>query len=113
MSNWKETIEFINKKDDFKGVNYYNWFSPKEVKDEVYDYSFYSPSTIHTYFRVLVLLKYIHRIDQGKYIKIREIPTNLSFSVAKKYAYSVDPTQIDRYVKILMIKEKMQQNINI
>lgn len=106
---WKETIDYINKKNDYKGVNYYNWFSPKEIKDEIYGYSFYTTGTINSYFRTLVILGYIYRIDQGKYIKIRDVPTYLSYSVAKKFAYSIDPKMIDRYIKILMIKQKMNQ----
>lgn len=114
MTNyWKETIEFINKKDDYKGVNYYNSFSPKDIKNEIYGYSFYSTGTVNSYFRTLVILGYIYRIDQGKYIKVRDIPTNLSYSVAKKFAYSIEPKLIDRYLKILMIKENMKHNINI
>jgi hypothetical protein len=90
MNNyWKDTIEYINKKHDFKGENFYNWFSPKEVKDEIYGYCFYAPSTIHSYFRVLVMLGYIHRIDTGKYIKIRDIPTILSFSAARNFRHVI------------------------
>lgn len=105
---WKETIDYINKKDDYNGVNYYNWFSPKDIKDEIYISSFHSTGTINSYFRTLVLNGFIHRINQGKYIKVRDIPTNLSYGVAKIFAYSKDPKIIDRYIKILMIKQKVK-----
>ena len=95
-SNWSEMIKYLNNRDDEYA------FTPSDIKNHLYNDSV----TINSYVRVLMLCEYINRVGHGLYRLNKEIPADLSYVNAKKYAYTT-PEQRVRLLKILDIKNKI------
>lgn len=96
-SNWSEMIKYLNNRDDEYE------FTPLDIKKHLHNNSI----TINSYVRILMLHEYINRVDRGLYKLNKEIPCDLLYTKAKKYAY-MTPEQRIRLQKIKKIKNKIK-----
>lgn len=79
MSKIKKVIDYIN--------NTNTHFTVKMIKSHVNDGYVLYESTIHNYINYLHLSEYIKKINRGLYIKIENIPSDLTVSELKFMAY--------------------------
>ena len=96
---WVKTVEYINQlpKDDF--------FRPIELKKHVYGEEDIR-STVGSYINFLEQTKFIERISTGKYIKIKDIPNNLTTTKVYNYLYK-NPLR-DRQDKLEQLKNNLE-----
>jgi len=93
-SDWRLTLECINKKT--------GEFTPFEIREEVNNCS-----TINNYVNYLRKYGYIERVGHGRYIKVEDIPTNLSITRIIKLVYH---PLFERIKKLRKIKNRISEN---
>ena len=104
MSNWSDTIEYIN---SFPDVYH---FTPNDIKKHMCG----SVGSTSIYVNYLHKAGYFKRMKRGVYIRIRLIPTTLTISKVKSFVYPDGKTweerkqMVERYWKLIDIKEKMK-----
>lgn len=93
-SDWKLTIECINKQD--------NIFTPFYIRSEVNN-----SGTINNYVNYLRQYEYIERVGRGRYIRLKDIPTDITIDSVKKIIYH---PLFNRMKKIRNIKKRILEN---
>lgn len=104
MSDWKRTIEYINSFPNEKSV-----FTPIDVKDYVEKHT----DTISLYVNYLHKAGFLKRTGRGVYRRVQDIPSGLTLTQLKKFAYPKGATWedrkriVERYWKLHNIKDKI------
>ena len=93
-SDWRLTLEYINKQVDI--------FTPLDIRSSINDCG-----TINTYINYLRQYEYIERVGHGKYIKVKDIPTNITINSLKSIIYH---PMFQRAKKIRNIKNRISEN---
>jgi len=96
---WEKTVKFVNNLDDKE-------FRPIELKKYVYGEENIN-STVGSYIFFLTETKYIKRISQGIYIKLKNIPSTLTSTKLYNYLYK-NPLK-ERSDKLEHIKNKLNE----
>lgn len=104
MSDWSNTIKYIN------SFSHNEIITPKMVKDEINN-----KDTIALYVNYLHKAGFLKRTSRGIYRRVQNIPSNLTLTQLRTFAYPNGATcddrkkNVERYWKLHNIRE----NINI
>lgn len=93
-SDWRLVLECINKQVDT--------FTPLEIRNQVNNCG-----TINNYINYLRQYEYIERVGHGKYIKVRNIPTNITINSLKSIIYH---PMFQRTKKLRNIRNRISEN---
>ena len=104
MSKWSDTIKYIN------GFPPAHHFTPKDIKNHVIG----SEQSTGIYVNYLHKAGFLFRISLGVYIRIHNIPTDLTLTKLKSFAYPEGKgweerkEMVERYWKLKTLKDKIK-----